>query len=284
MIEDRQIGDLTDLSELARLANSDIEKVPLDEIALMVARERYPDLQCHTYRERLDEFARRAKIRVDNVLGGIQIAQALSRYLFEEEGFRGNKSDYYNPSNSFLNDVLDQRVGIPITLSILYMAVGRRLNLPVCGVGFPGHFLVRFADADETFFIDPFHQGKILSTTDCVQRLQETYGEALPFQPEFLNPSCHRDILIRILTNLKIIYMNKKEFPMALQILNKVLLFHPDGTNEIKERGILYYQMECFGQALKDLSHYLKNSHNAPDRSVIEECIEDLRAKVSRIQ
>ena len=271
------------LKDLNELANVDIEAVSLEEIAFLVAREKYADLNVQPYQERLDEFARRAKLRIDQVVGGRQVADGLSRYLFEEEGFRGNTSEYYSPSNSFFNDVLDQREGIPITLSILYIAIGRRLNLPVTGVGFPGHFLVRYDDPRDVFFIDPFHRGRILTQEDCRQRLSDMYGDALPFRDEFLYPSRHREILLRLLANLKMIYMTKKDFPIALQILNRILLFNPYGTEEVKERGMIYYQMECFGQALKDLESYLTRIPTAPDRLVIEECIEDLRSKVAQI-
>lgn len=272
------------LKDLGELANVDLETVPIEEIAFLVAREKHPEIDFQPYRERLDEFARRARLRIGQVVGGRQLAEGLSRYLFEEEGFRGSSTDYYNPGNSFLNDVLDHREGIPITLSILYVAVGRRLGLPVKGVSFPGHFLVRFDEPLETFFVDPFYRGKILTEESCRHRLSDMYGEGLPFRPEFLYPSSNREILLRMLANLKMIYMTKKEFPMALQILNRILLFNPDGTEEVKERGIVCYHLECFGQALKDLSLYLKKNPAAEDRIAIEECIEDLRGKVSLIQ
>jgi regulator of sirC expression with transglutaminase-like and TPR domain len=271
------------IRDLAELATTNVEEAPLEEIAFLVAREKYADLDVQPYRERLDEFARRARLRIGNVVGGRQIAEGLSHYLFEEEGFRGNTHDYYDPSNSFLNDVLDQREGIPITLSILYVAIGRRLELPVAGVSFPGHFLVRYDDPYGAFFVDPFYRGKLLSEQDCRQRLSDMYGDLLPFREEFLFPARHREVLLRLLANLKMIYMTKKDFPMALQILNRVLLFNPFGADEVKERGLIYYQMECFGQALKDLESYLTRSPTAPDRLVIEECIEDLKSKVAQI-
>lgn len=271
------------MKDLTELANANIEDVPLEEIAYLVAREKYPDVDFRSYRERLDEFARRAHLRIGKVIGQRQIAQGLSQYLFEEEGFRGNSSDYYHPSNSFINDVMDRREGIPITLSILYIAIARRLGLPVSGVGFPGHFLVRYENPREAFFVDSFHRGKILSEHDCRHRLSEMYGELLAFHEEFLYPSTHREILLRMLTNLKVVYMMKKDFAMALQMLNKVILFNPLGFEEIKERGMLYYHMECFRLALKDLEFYLGKTPAAADRPLLEECIEDLRSKVLHI-
>ncbi len=272
------------IKNLIELSTLDIEKIPLEEIAFLISREKYFDLNPQPYLERLDEFARRAELRIGKVMGGRQLAQGLSQYLFEEEGFRGNTTDYYNPSNSYFNDVLDRREGIPISLSILYIAIGRRLGLPLVGVGFPGHFLVRYEDANVLFFIDCFHHGRILSDEECRRRLEDMYGEALVFQKEFLEPSGHREILLRMLTNLKMIYMMKKDFGMSLQFLNRILLFNPYGFEEIKERGIIHYHMECFGSALKDLEAYLRSRPKAADRHVIEECIEDLRVRVSQIQ
>lgn len=270
--------------DLAELSTMDLEAIPIEEIAFLVAREKHGEVDFEPYRERLDEFARRARARIGQVLGGRQLAEGLSRYLFEEEGFRGNSQDYYNPSNSFLNDVLDHREGIPITLAILYLAIGRRLGLPVSGVAFPGHFLVRYEEMGEVFFIDPFYRGKILSKKDCQRRLEEMYGEALPFRSEFLHPSRNREILLRILANLKMIYMMKKDYTMALQMLNRILLFNPFGADEIKERGLVYFQLECFGPALKDLETYLMRAPDAIDREAIEECVADLRVKIDRIQ
>ncbi len=272
------------MTRLADIAQLDLDTLPLEDIALLLAKEKYPDLNADLYRERIDEFARRAHLRIGNVSGAKQVIQGLSQYLFEEEGFRGNSSDYYHPANSFFNDVLDRREGIPITLSIFYIAVGRRLGLPLRGVGFPGHFMVRYDDDKTHFFVDCFYRGKILTEEECRHRLEQMYGEQFPFRPEFLEASPHRDILLRMLTNLKIIYMMRKEFGMSLQMLNHFLLFSPFGTEEIKERGLIHYHLECFGPALKDLESYLERAPRAEDRPVIEECIEDLKVRVSQIQ
>jgi regulator of sirC expression with transglutaminase-like and TPR domain len=269
--------------DLDSLATRDVEAVPWEDIAFAIALEKYPDSDFQPYRERLDEFARRARLRVGRVLGGQAVAQGLSRYLFEEEGFRGNSSDYYNLSNSFLNDVLDTRQGIPITLSILYIAIGRRLGLNLMGVSFPGHFLVRFENDDGTLFVDPYHRGQLLSETGCREKLIEIYGEGVPFRQELLAPAAHREILIRMLANLKVVAIFRQEYTLALQILNRILLFNPEGVNELKERGLVSYQLECFGQALKDLEKYLSKRPGDPDRPKLENYINDLREKVNQM-
>lgn len=269
--------------KLTQLALENLEAMPIEDIALLVAKDHYPRLNLQHYEDRLDEFARQARHRIGGMVGGPTVARGLSQYLFQEEGFRANKQDYYNPSNSYFNDVLDQRTGIPITLSILYVAIGRRLQLPVSGVAFPGHFLVHYHEAGENFYIDPFNHGKLLSTDECKQRLSKQYGHAMPFRPEFLVPSTHREILVRLLTNLKINYLLKKEYETVVESLTKILLFTSEGAEELKERGLLYYHLECFTAAQQDLEQYLIKVPEAPDRHVLEQCLSDLKEKVSQI-
>jgi len=272
---------LSNLKELSRL---NPETIPIEEIALLVAKERYPDICLQSYRNRLDEFARNARHRIGGVVGGRAIAKGLSHYLFHEEGFKANRQDYYNPSNSYFNDVLDQRTGIPISLSILYVAVGRRLQLPVAGVAFPGHFIVQYHEPGDIFYIDTFNYGALLSAETCQQRLREQFGEALTYRREFLEPATHREILIRMLTNLKMSYMLRKKFEIVLTILTQILLFTAEGAEELKERGLIYYQMECFNAALNDLESYLAQKPQAPDREVLQKCVLDLKDKVAQIQ
>lgn len=268
---------------LEHLVTRDLEAVPVEEIAFSIARERYPDFDFKPYRERLDEFGHRASMRVGRVVGARSIAEGLAHYLFAEEGFRGNSGDYYNPSNSYLNDVMDTRHGIPITLSILYIAVARRLGHHMKGVSFPGHFLVRFDHEGETYFVDAYHRGKILNEENCRNRLQEMYGDRIPFRPEFLEPAPHREILLRMLTNLKLIALRQTDYPAAYQVLSNILLFKPEGGVELKERGLVSFQLECFGQALTDLEGYLRESPDDPDRSKLEFYIADLRDKVDKM-
>jgi regulator of sirC expression with transglutaminase-like and TPR domain len=268
---------------LQQLSLLNVEAVPLEEIALLVAKDYYPELDTVPYLKRLDELAQRAQYHIEGVVGNTAIARTLSYYLFDEEGFRGNTSDYYNPSNNFFNDVLDQRTGMPITLCILYVAVGRRLGLPVSGVSFPGHFLVHFQNKPESFYVDAFHHGKLLSENDCKKRLRERYANAIPDKPKFFQPSSHLEILIRLLSNLKMSFMLKKEYETVLNVLNNILLFTPDGTEELKERGLIYFHLECFQAALEDLESYLSKVPSAPDRIEIEACITDLREKVEQI-
>jgi regulator of sirC expression with transglutaminase-like and TPR domain len=269
--------------DLTELSTINVEAVSLEEIALLIAKDQYPEIDIQSYLNQLSEFARRAQHHIEGVAGNIAVARALSQYLFDEEGFRGNTHDYYNPSNNLLNDVMDQRTGMPITLCILYVAIGQRLGLPVSGVSFPGHFLVHFQNEPESFYVDAFYHGKLLSKEDCKKRLREKYGDTIPYHPEFFQPSSYREILIRLLTNLKMSYMIQKDYEKALNIINNILLFTPDGINELKERGLIYFQLECFQSALEDLESYISRVPTDPDRIEIETCIENLREKVEHM-
>lgn len=269
--------------DLKELAKNNIEQIPLEEIALLVAKDQYEDLDIPSYLEQLDEFAKRAQHHIKGVAGNAAIARSLSDYLFGEEYFRGNTQDYYNPSNNLFNDVLDQRTGMPIMLCILYIAVGRRLGLPLSGVNFPGHFLVHFQNAPQSFYVDAFLNGKLLSKNDLIKRLKERYGDSFPIRPEFFQAASHCEILIRILSNLKMSYMLQKDYESVLKTLSNILLFAPDGTQELKERGLIYFHIECFRLALEDLESYLSKVPAAPDRDEIEACVADLRERVTHI-
>src|SRR5438445_11102873 len=149
--------------------------VDLAEASLLIAGEEYPGLDPAPYLGRLDELGAHLRRRAGDA-GADALVPELNRLLFEEEGFRGNTVDYYDPRNSFLNDVLDRRTGIPISLSTVYMAVGRRAGVPVQGVGLPGHFVVRVTTAGGEALVDPFHDGAVLTLEDCQERLDRIYG------------------------------------------------------------------------------------------------------------
>src|SRR5881396_777188 len=162
--------------------------IDLGHASLLIAREEYPDLDVHGYLERLDEMAREIRGRMKGTEGAKSQIAHLNRLLFEEMGFRGNREEYYDPRNSFLNDVLDRRIGIPITLSTVYLEVGRRIGCRLAGVAFPGHFMVRLMgrDAMPDVLIDPFNRGRILTEAECRALLLEMYGGQVPFSPDLL--------------------------------------------------------------------------------------------------
>ena len=196
------------------------ERINLARAALTIALTEYPGLPVETYLARIDALARRVRARISELGEPSQTIPALNAVLFDEEQFRGNREDYYDVRNSFLNDVLDRKLGIPIALSLLYMEVGWRVGFPLVGVGMPGHFLVKHYDIEgRQVLIDPFNKGWILTPADCQRRLEETYCGKMTLQPEFLLPVNRRQMLTRMLNNLKSVYLATRNFKKALPLV-----------------------------------------------------------------
>lgn len=242
-------------SRFADLVQAPDGSIDLTEAALLIAAEAYPALDLGRYRGALDALAAGAAPLVDAARGDLERARALIHYLSVDRRFRGNEDDYYDRRNSFLNEVLDRRIGIPITLALVYMEVGRRLGLPVRGVGFPGHFLVKYAGAADVI-IDPFY-GQVLSESDCQERLRAVLGPAARLERDLLRAATDREILVRMLRNLKQVYLQAKELEPALACVERILLVEPDLASELRDRGLLYAQLECYAAASADLERFL---------------------------
>ena len=233
--------------------------------ALLIARLEYPHLDASRYLDRLDSMGRAAAERLGRAPDGdprLQVA-ALNDYLFEEEGFAGNRKHYDDPRNSFLNAVLDRRSGIPVTLALVYMEVARRAGLRVEGVNFPGHFLLRLptgapAAGNDVLILDPFHRGAILSETDCRRLLSDHAGADAKFEPALLARATKLQILIRMLVNLKRIYVKMRSFPQGLAMTELLLALDPSALTELRDRGLLAYNLNDFPAALRDLEAYLR--------------------------
>ena len=256
------------------------ERFDLAETALLLAQEEYPHLDRRRYLRLLDKLATEAKRRASDAMGPYGMVNALSEYLFDEEGFRGNEDDYYDPRNSFLNDVLERKLGIPITLSVVYMEVGRRLELPIVGVGMPGHFLVKYLAPEEEIIIDPFHRGIILSEEECADLLTRSSGEAIPFQPNYLAPVAKKQILTRMLNNLRSIYLSREDHHRALGIAERLLLVEPHDHRNVRDRGVLRLRVGDLKGALTDLETYLAASPNASDTNEIYRYAEAIRQRL----
>lgn len=239
--------------------------IRLAEGALLIALEAYPDLDVGACLQRLDGMAETVSARLGLELEPRHIVSHVNACLFEEHGLRGNRRDYYDPRNSFLNEVLDRKVGIPITLSIIYLDVGRRVGLPINGVGLPGHFIVQYGAHPEPFYVDPFHGGKILSAQDCAARVAQIYGRDLPWRASYLDAVDDLRILARVLNNLKVIYVRKGAHDLALGAVERLLLLQPDVPSEIRDRGLLRAQLGHLRAALEDLNTYLEACPEAPD-------------------
>ena len=248
----------------------------LAEGALLIALEAYPELDVAACLRRLDAVARAVSASLGMELEPRRIVSRLNACLFKEHGLRGNRRDYYDPRNSFLNEVLDRKAGIPITLSIIYIDVGRAIGLPVSGVGLPGHFVVRYGARPEPFYVDPFHTGKLLSAQDCADRVKEIYGRDMAWQDAFLDEVDDLRILARVLNNLKVIYVRKGAHELALGAVERLVMLHP-APSEIRDRGLLRAQLGYLQPALDDLSAYLEACPEAPDAAAMRRHAEALQ-------
>jgi regulator of sirC expression with transglutaminase-like and TPR domain len=241
------------------------EKIDLIRSALVIARAEYPALDIEEYAGRIERMSRRASALAAG-LGASGVRAALNHVMFEESSLRGNREDYYDPRNSFLNDVLDRGLGIPITLSIIYMEVAKRVGFLLAGVGMPGHFLLKhYGDDGQEILIDCFNRGDILSRQDCQSRLDEIYSGEMAMRPEFLHPISRRQILTRMLNNLKTVYLSTRNFRKALTIADLILVIHPQSAEDVKQRALLRYSMGMQALAAEDLDEYLKISPTASD-------------------
>jgi regulator of sirC expression with transglutaminase-like and TPR domain len=214
-------------------------RLDLARAALLIASEEYPGLDSLRYIAKLEVMAAAVRPAVTMTDDPAWKIRSLNTYLFEERGFRGNTEDYYDPRNSFLNDVVDRRLGIPITLSVIYMEVGRRVGIPLQGVGMPGHFITKYAEPGEDIYIDPFNRGRILSREACEELIQQLHGEPVPFQESFLAPVSKKQILARMLMNLKAVYIHNQNHLKALSVVERLLIIQPDVEQEEKDRAAL---------------------------------------------
>ena len=253
------------------------EAVDLAYAALLIAREEYPTLDIDSYLDRLKEMAAAIQSRIKDPENPLQVIQTINTYLYKKQGFEGNEADYYDPKNSFLNDVLDRRTGIPIAMSIIYMAMGRLVGFPLSGVGFPQHFLVKHQTPDQEIFIDPYNKGIVLTPEDLTNRLRITSGGELEFRDHFLASSSKKQILQRVLTNLKAIYLPSSDYTKALGIINMLLTIAPWDMDELRDRGTVYYHLKEYKSALDDLETYLKFNQEAPDARQITRNVHQLK-------
>jgi regulator of sirC expression with transglutaminase-like and TPR domain len=267
----------TPRSKLAEVVARPEPEVDLALAALLIAAEEYPQLVPEPYLRRLDELAERVRDRQWDATAPVVMLQDLGRVLFEEEGFRGNSESYYDPRNSFLNDVLDRRLGIPITLSVIYLEVGWRLGLPLHGVNFPGHFLVRYDGEALKLLVDPFQAGRVRFEDEAQDLLDHVYGGSVRMQPSFLRPADRKDILVRMLENLKGTYLNARDDERSLAAIERILLILPQSPDHVRDRGMVLTRLGRDADAAEALRDYLALVPDAPDRVRVELLLEQLR-------
>jgi regulator of sirC expression with transglutaminase-like and TPR domain len=258
-----------DLSDLAAAGDDDID---LALSALRIAMIDYPQLEPSIWLLELDRLAERAR-RLAPGTSPDALLRGLDAALFAEGGFHGNVAAYYDPRNSFLNDVLERRQGIPITLSVVYVEVGRRLGLPVAGVAFPGHFLVSYFGTAPAEIIDPFHCGTRLDESACLELLHNATGSSGALTREMLAPATHRQILMRMLNNLKMTYMKKGDLVRAVGTMDRILQISPGEVAQFRDRGLAFFQLGDSKRALRDLKAYAEQSADQADRETVESVI-----------
>lgn len=277
---------MAEVDRFAQLLDLEGDRFGLAEACLLIAADAYPGLDVDRYLAEIERMAARLRGRLSAEADAEEKVIELNRMLFVDLGFSGNAQDYYDVRNSYLNEVIDRRRGIPISLSILYMEIGRKIGLPLEGVSFPGHFLVRLRVRGGTLVLDPFSGGLPLAEPDLrdlLRRVVAGSGAAglrsarevaaeLPLDP-FLEPASHRQILARVLRNLKGIYRDKDAAPQLLAVLNRSLAVSPDSLEDLRDRGLLFRRLEAFRAALQDLRDYLQRQPDAADA-------DEMRAKV----
>ena len=262
--------------QFAKVGASADDEIELARAALLIAATEYPQLDIDAEFAVLDSLAAGASRRLGEGRDPLFCVNALSDYLFDELGIHGNQEDYYDPRNSFLNEVLSRRLGIPISLSLLYIEVGKRLEVPLMGVGMPGHFMVRHREVED-LFIDPFHGGLLLSEEECSQRLSQVTGAIVPWDSRYLAPVANREFIARMLRNLKGIYMAQGDSSRALSMIDWLLALQPQAVYERRDRGLVHYELGHYPQALDDLQGYLDSTPDSSGSEQLRELVGQLR-------
>jgi regulator of sirC expression with transglutaminase-like and TPR domain len=279
------------LEAFAQLIARGDARIDLARGCLMIAQDAYPGLDVDRYLGDIERMAIRLRARLPQAGGGEERVVALNQFLYEDLGYWGNIEDYNDPRNSYLNEVIDRKTGIPITLSILYMELGRRIGLPLEGVSFPGHFLVRLKLRGGMLVLDPFSGGAPQSEEELRSRVKRVIPDGvaddlpaseLPLD-QFLEPATNRQILSRLLRNLKGIYRETDKPERMLDVLNRMLLVTPHASAELRERGYVYQRLECYRAAFKDLTDYAEREPDAPDLDEVRGKLLELSALCARL-
>lgn len=259
------------------------QQINLAEAALMVARLEYPDLDIDTYMQRIYQMAGDIRSSLPAQPNAAEILSRLNQVLFIEQGYEGNSSHYYDPRNSFLNDVLDRKLGIPTSLSILYMELASELGVPLDGVSFPGHFLVKLEIDDGAIVLDPYFGGISLTEDDLDDRIQEYYGEQVKrhHYQGLLATSSKKDIIVRVMRNLRNLYMEDKQWEKALTMADTMIGLDDDKADAVKARAVIFDSLECCQPALRDYKEWLRldpaNQESQDIRKRISELSETCR-------
>ncbi|MEL1266082.1 SirB1 family protein [Pseudoxanthomonas putridarboris] len=269
---------LPDWNALAALAD---DTVPLLETSLLIARDEYPDLDPDLYDTLAQSYAEHLRHEIDAIEAWPLKMAAINRHLFEELGYTGNHDEYYDPRNSYMNQVFERRLGNPVSLAMVQMEVARRLGVPLDGVSFPGHFLVRLPVDDGLLVMDPFNGGRPLGVDELRERAKPHLGGDIPDDNallHILNPASHRAILVRTLRNLHGVYAEREEWDRAARSADRVLKLSPDQPEALRDRGLAYLQMDYQSGARHDLARYLHLAPEANDATAVREQLVEISA------
>jgi len=250
--------------------------------AALIARDVYGSLDVDAVLARFDELARPLKGRgLDSAPARVQ-AEQLAQHVYDACGFSGNEADYYDPRNSLISDVLDRRLGIPITLAIVYGEIARRVGVRACGVAFPGHFLVRIdADAEAPLLIDPFFGGRVLDDEALATLYTRVSGRTVAPPPSLLEPASPRAVLVRMLVNLRSIYLSRGDLARAMLAIDRILCLTPDAPEPLRERGLLSARLGASASAIADLERFLTLVPSADDAEIIRTRVRELRGRAA---
>ena len=266
---------------LVQKAHDSSDEIDLARGALLIALQAYPDLDIEHYLQQLDELSEGFYTRYAAANSLPASLANLSQYVFGDLGFRGNRAHYDDPRNSYLNEVLNRRLGIPITLAVVYIELGKRLSFPLAGVNFPHHFLVRSTQGDEPLFVDPFANGAFVDTESLGERLPVIEGRQLELTAEFIEPASSLHILARMLRNLKRLHCQAREFPTAIGWAEKIAYLQPAEAENYRDLGFLYHHTCDYLKAIEAFNAYLGRAGDAPDAPTIEHNIRVLANRLT---
>lgn len=272
------------LDYFASLVQQD-ESIPLFEAALSIAQDAYPNLDMAAAQFEIDTLAARLRKRLPRDASHVQRLRLLNHYFYQELGFGGNLNNYYDPDNSHLQCVIRTRRGIPISLAVVYMELAHQIGLDIRGISFPGHFLMKLSVQSGEIILDPFN-GASLSREDLEERLEPFSGQsaagAAPLSA-YLRDAQPREILVRMLRNLKALYFERADWRLALAVQHRLVILLPEDTAERRDRGMAFANLECTQAALPDIEAYLAEHAHAPDAAMLRELLQKLRQATKRL-
>ena len=267
-----ELGRLTE-SQAADEIGSDFD---LALGALLIAATDDPNVDIDGSQANLARMAEAARSRMPADANALQELNSITDLLFGVIGFAGNRDDYYDPRNSYLNHVMERRLGIPITLSLLCIEVGRRADVPVLGIGMPGHFLIRHRD-EENYFVDAFNGGLLLNRDECGALLRQAAGDSVRLEESHLEPATPREILARVLRNLKAIYWDREDYDLCITTIGALMAVLPDRPEEQRDRGVVHLKAGNREQSADDFAAYIEAAPEAADVETVRNALSRLR-------